>query len=170
MKRLIAVAAAVATFGVTAAVAEDASDRNGCTPLGSWITMGNTTSAWMATMTGSSGSGTYVVVVPFWPDVPPGVSVTTVRGVWQRRNGNTFDATEFAWGVDANGTIQFTLRISGYFTLAHDCDTMTIHLWGDILTPDQDPLTGTTLAPFAPFSIPPVSGYRMKIMPPPQVQ
>ena len=159
MKRFFAAAVLALCISTTAAAKE------GCSLVGSWMTMNLDTdySQWMATINGQGHAGTGEVEVPKWPEaLPPGaVAWTTLRGVWQRTGPNTFAFTLIGWLVDASGTPLYVARNSGTEILSEDCTVLTVVSTMEILTEAMEPIPGVD-----PVNVPVMIAQRIVVQPP----
>jgi len=147
--------------------------KDGCKLIGSWYGMSSQylTIYWLSTMSGqSSAQGGVALEVPGFDvtltmgDVtafPDAVDMTTIRGVWERTSGNTFEYTGLSIASDADGIPQYIGKLTGTETLSEDCNTMFLEqTYLQVFAPDADPFEDDPL--FAPVPFPDHYGYRME--------
>jgi len=149
--------------------AEEQSNAQGCSILGSWIGYNELGAAWMSTAIGQrTSSGTYILEYPGFDATlnntyPQAVRVPPARGTWERTGGNTIAFTVIAFGVDANGQTVYIGKISGRDTLSENCSRLNVSSTLEVFLPTQNPFQDAPL-----FAVPPVPhyGYRMRVDPP----
>lgn len=156
-------------FMAASAVAADM-PKAGCLYQGTWMSMEG--SPILTTQFGesaSSGTGTGEVFGPnsdptlggMYPDA---VRISTLRGLWERRSGNTFAFTQIWYGLDAAANVLWIAKNSGISKMSNDCNQMTIaDSTLELFSPEVNPFGGT---PFFVETLPTFSLYRTRIDPP----
>ena len=118
--------------------------NNGCSLQGSWMGTGNI--QLLTTYNGQSvSSGTIIGELPgFDPTLggtfPNAVTLTSLRGVWERTGGNTFVYSQVGYALDATGKIVWIGKNSGNKLLTEDCNLMKIESTLAVSSPDGTPL------------------------------
>jgi hypothetical protein len=145
-----------------------------CKLIGSWYGWSNQYDViyWLSTMSGqNSARGGVALEVPGFdvtltvdgtPTFPDAVEMTTIRGVWERTSGNTFEYTGLSIASDADGLPVYIGKLTGTETLSEDCNSMFLEeTYLQIFAPNADPFEDDPL--FEPIPFPDHYGYRMNI-------
>ena len=144
-----------------------------CKVIGSWYGWSHQYDViyWLSTISGqNSAHGGVALEVPGFdvtltvddvPTFPNAVEMTTIRGVWERTSGNTFDYTGLGIATDADGLPVYTGKLTGKHTLSEDCNTMFLEeTYLQIFAPNADPFEDDPL--FPPIFFLDHYGYRMQ--------
>lgn len=144
----------------------------GCNMQGSWMGFGGVAGQWTSSIHGkSASSGTLGIQAPeFDPTLdnnfPDVVTITTLRGVWERLTGNTFAYTVVGFGLDADGEVVWIGKNSGYEVLTEDCNLMTVNSTLEVFMPGDDPFSDP---PYFAVSLGEIYANRMRVDPPADV-
>lgn len=139
----------------------------GCSFQGTWFGVvspeDTELTGWMVTVAGqSSKRGTNNLEYPTFDPTLGGafstaVSVSTLRGAWERTSGNTFIYTMTGIAVDAGGMPVWIGKLSGHITLSGDCNSETITATLEVFLPSVSPFAGD---PYFVMPLPTHYGYR----------
>jgi hypothetical protein len=156
-------------FTIPGATLADGAGK-GCSIQGTWfgvMGVGDTRlTGWMINVTGKSANeGENNIEYPNFDytldgNFPNVVSLSTMRGVWQRSGGNTFDYSFTGYAIDEFGVPVYIATVSGVATLIEDCRYEHITATMDVFLPftDTDPFHDD---PYLSFPLEPLYGYRL---------
>lgn len=167
MKRIFLPCLLIGIMLVAASAVAESEPKKGCSLQGSW--MGSNIKL-LTTYNGlSASSGTIIEELPgfdatFGGRFPAAVTLTSLRGVWERTGGNTFVYTQVGYALDAAGNIVWIGKNSGNKTLTEDCNLMTIKSTLEVFSPDDNPFEDAPLF-WVPVE-PPIELNRMRVDPP----
>jgi hypothetical protein len=150
--------------GVTMA---DAAEK-GCSNLGTWFGVmapGDTRlTGWLANVMGKSADqGTNDLEYPNFDvtldnNFESAVSLSSMRGIWRRTGGRTFDYTFTGYAIDEFGMPVYIATVSGVVTLLEDCRYEHVTATMDIFLPFMSPFHDD---PFMSFPLEPHYAYKM---------
>jgi hypothetical protein len=80
--------------------------------------------------------------------VPNAVRDTGPRGTWTRTHGNSFAVTLLSIAADAAGVPQYSVKFTGTYTLADNCNKLHIQLTGGVYLLGMNPLTDAPVVTF----------------------
>jgi hypothetical protein len=126
-----------------------------CSYIGAWygytpdLDGNDTTIEWIINVQGQSQSSGTANIEDILFDTtlnnafPDADRVTTLRGVWERTGGNTFNITMIGYAIDSIvGAPLWLGKMSGEVTLVDNCNTEELNLTFEFFAPDQDPFSG----------------------------
>jgi hypothetical protein len=109
---------------------------------GTWAGGAGNDIRWLATHTSDSRDPTKGEMIMNWTYIKynfigaygSGVTLTPGHGVWQENDDGNYDYTWYAYAIEDDGTIDYTIRVSGVALLKDpfdltvtDCDTAVIY-------------------------------------------
>jgi hypothetical protein len=150
------------------AVAVAAEGGKGCSLIGTWFGFDPATqvlTGWMINVHGKSNNqGTndleYPTFDPTLNGAFPAVRLSSLRGVWKRTGGNTFDYSFMGIAVDGADLPVWIGRVSGSIELSSDCNSEKITAGLDIYLPDASPFDDE---PYLTLPLPTHYGHRFEL-------
>lgn len=147
-----------------------ADEKQGCLFQGSWYGFNaDGKLGWTANVQGQSTSSGTTNLEQFAFDTtlggyfPTAVRASTIRGSWERSDGNTFRWTGIGLVVDEDGSAVWIGKISVIDTLMNSCNMEWIEATLEVFSPTQDPFIDEPL--YGGFQLPGHYGYRMRVDP-----
>jgi len=142
--------------------------EQGCSNFGTWFgvtDVGNTTlTGWMANIMGKSANeGTNDLEYPTFDvtldnNFESAVALSSMRGIWRRTEGKTFDYKFTGYAIDEFGAPVYIATVRGEVTLLEDCLYQFITATMDIFLPFMSPFHDE---PFMSFPLEPLIAYKM---------
>lgn len=141
---------------------------NGCSNFGTWFgvtDVGDTTlTGWMANIMGKSADeGTNDLEYPIFDvtldnNFENAVTLSSMRGIWRRTGGKTFDYKFTGYAVDEFGAPVYIATVRGEVTLLEGCRYEYITATMDVFLPFMSPFHDD---PFMSFPLDPLIAYKM---------